>query len=290
MTKLLVTNNTPKIAIETITPQVAATLLGTMTTNRPLRKRAVNQYARDMIAGRWLLNGEAIKVDRSGRLIDGQHRLSAVMAAKASVSMLVVRGVDESAMITLDTGVARSFNDVATIAGKSYARSLGPIARWWFKYQSGSPTVNYSPTHQEIDAILVAHPVIEDSAGFIYRHKTLRMDCVASVQGFVHAYAAERYDREMADTFMQDLNDGASLGKTDPIYLLRKRLVEDHRATLESSHVLALTIKAWNAWLAGEKIANLRWVTGGQAPEDFPRFSIDLAKPKAYRTRARQTA
>lgn len=279
----------PRITVETITPAIAAQLLGTMQGNRNLKARVVQRYAREMIGGKWLLNGEAIKLAKDGRLIDGQHRLNAVVLAKVSVLMCVVRGVDAGAMITLDTGVGRSFHDVGVIAGRSYTNTVGPIIRWWFKYQIGSPTVGNVPSIQEMQQILDDHPTIQESAAFIAKLKTVRFRCIASVQGFVHAYASEKYDREMADSFMQDLNDGAALPKTSPIYALRKRLVdapETHRPL--PTHALAWTIKAWNFWYAGEKVQVLKWMN--ENDEAFPRFSVDKAPSKSQRWNATNRA
>jgi len=278
--KAVLSIDTPRITIETVTPQDAARMLGTMKGNRNLRSRVVQRYAREMIAGKWLLNGEAIKIARDGRLIDGQHRLNAVVLAKVHVKMCVVRGVDAAAMITLDTGVGRTFHDVGTIAGRSYTQTVGPIIRWWFKYQTGSPSASHVPTMQEMQAILDEHPAINESAAVVQRLKTVRTRCIASVQGFVHAYASEKYDRDMADLFMNDLNEGANLDKTSPIYALRKRLVDPEQRP-EAAHALAWTIKAWNAWVNGEKLQVLKWVaTGEKGAEDFPRFAVDVAPNK----------
>ncbi len=280
--------HTPRITIETVTPESASRMLGTMKGNRNLRNRVVQRYAREMIGGKWLLNGEAIKLATDGRLIDGQHRLNAVVLAKVPVKMCVVRGVDAAAMITLDTGVGRTFHDIGVIAGRSYTQAVGPIIRWWFKYQTGSPTVANVPSVQEMQDILDRHPQIADSAAFICKLPTVRVRCVPSVQGFVHAYATEKYDREMADSFMQDLNDGAALDKTSPIYVLRKRLVDSsENKRPEVTHVLAWTIKAWNAWMDGDKIQVLKWSpASASAPEDFPRFAIDKPLTRAQRLSA----
>lgn len=287
--KHVVSINTPRITIETVTPQDAARMLATMTGNRNLRNRVVNRYAREMIAGRWLMNGEAIKLAKDGRLIDGQHRLNAVVLAKIPIKMCVVRGVDAGAMITLDTGVARTFHDVGTIAGRSYTNTVGPIIRWWGKYLNGSPSVAYSPTMQEMQQILDDHPGIQESAAFIQKLKVVRFRCVQSVQGFVHSYASERYDRDMADLFMNDLNDGANLDKTSPIYVLRKRLVDpSNEARPEPTHALAWTIKAWNAWVAGDKIQVLKWVSSAEkGAEPFPRFTVDITSATTKKIKAR---
>lgn len=279
-------NGSLTIKVETITPDDAARMLGTMVGNRSLRQTAVRRYAREMVAGKWLLNGEAIKIDRAGRLIDGQHRMSAVLVAKVPVQMHVVRGVDPDAMATLDTGVGRSFYDSRVIAGRSEHRGCGPIARWWYQYALSSINGKAVATHQELAAIVDAHPQILTSAEFIGRLKVVRHRCTPGVQGFVHSYAAEKYDREMADTFMQDLNDGAGLAQTSPIFVLRRRLVDDiGKNRLDPTYVLAITIKAWNAWINGDKLQTITWRSGGTKPEDFPRFDIDTAKRKTFRNR-----
>lgn len=286
------TDINPKITIETVTPEIAARLLGTMNGNRPLKQRIVQRYAREMIAGKWAVNGEAIKVTAAGRLIDGQHRLNAVLMAKVPVKMCVVRGVDDAAIITLDTGVGRSFYDAGVIAGHSYAQAVGPIIRWWFKYLSGSPTVGNYPTHQEMAQILADHPQITESASFIAKLKVVRSKCGAGVQAFVHSYASEAYDRDMADLFMTDLNEGAALAVDSPIFALRKRLVDgaDAKGRIEQSHVLAWSIKAWNAWVAGEKLKTIKWQSTGEKPEPFPRFKNEVAAPAPLKLVKRRRA
>lgn len=279
----------PRITVERVTPEIAAQMLGTMSGNRPLRQRMVNRFAREMIAGKWLLNGESIKVSREGRLIDGQHRLNAVIAAKVPVMLFVVRGVDPDAFLTLDTGVSRNYYDATTIAGRDWLREAGGIARMWYRYERGfgSAQGRIPASHQEMDAVIEQHPGIPDSARFIKTLKVVQNKCNASVQGFVHAYASEKYDREMADSFMQDLNDGARLEKTSPIYALRVRLVDYAERKPDQVHVLALSIKAWNAWINGDKLQTIRWTTGGATPEEFPKFSVDAPQSGAKARQAR---
>lgn len=65
--------------VETITPELAADLLSRNMKNRPVSQQRVRKYMAAMVAGKWLLNGEAIKISIDGRLIDGQHRLKAII-------------------------------------------------------------------------------------------------------------------------------------------------------------------------------------------------------------------
>src|SRR3990172_8052075 len=77
-----------------VTPNPPREWLRTNTHNRKLRDRAVADYARDMTAGHWTLNGEAIKFATDGTVLDGQHRLRAVIDSDVTVQMLVVVGLD----------------------------------------------------------------------------------------------------------------------------------------------------------------------------------------------------
>ena len=67
----------PKIemALETVTPELAYKYLDTMTVNRHVSQAKVQQYARDMVADNWLINGSVLCFNAVGELIDGQHRL-----------------------------------------------------------------------------------------------------------------------------------------------------------------------------------------------------------------------
>src|SRR5215467_2969648 len=176
----------PLIKIENITPTMAAQMLGTSAGNRPIRKAVVERYARDMIGGKWTLNGEGIKFDTAGRLVDGHHRLQAIVMSKTDQLMLVVRNVPEHAMLTLDTGISRSFHDASIVAGKHYDRGVGPVARWWVKYEAQRMT-SFGPTtsHQELQAVVDLHPAILESAIFVRRLKTVTKFCIPGVQGFV---------------------------------------------------------------------------------------------------------
>ena len=62
-----------KVTIEVITPQLAETYLTANVGNRPVLRRVVARYAREMAAGNWLLTHQGIAFDSQGKLVDGQH-------------------------------------------------------------------------------------------------------------------------------------------------------------------------------------------------------------------------
>lgn len=121
-----------KIAQETITPETAREYLKFNTNNyRSINKFRVMSYASDMKNGKWQLNGEAIKFDETGKLIDGQHRLQAIVIANVPVEMLVIRGVEEGVNL-YDIGSTRSMGQIAKargVVGSGYTQVLA-VANW----------------------------------------------------------------------------------------------------------------------------------------------------------------
>lgn len=108
-----------------ITPELASEFLRKNTINRNIREKRVNQYVKEMQEGKWELNGESIKFNDKGELIDGQHRLSAIAKSGMTIEMCVVKDVPSTVTI-LDRGSGRSTADTLLIGGmdKKLANSV----------------------------------------------------------------------------------------------------------------------------------------------------------------------
>ena len=100
-----------RMQLVTITPALASDYLAGNSINRPLRKRVVERYADDMKKGRWEITHQGIAVDNDGTLLDGQHRLHAVIKAGVPVKMMVTVGIDSSAFANIDKLVPRTDAD-----------------------------------------------------------------------------------------------------------------------------------------------------------------------------------
>lgn len=99
-------------AWETITPEKAKEYLTHNTNNaRKLSRIKAQQYAADIISGKWQENGEPIIFDEDGVLKDGQHRLFAVIIAGKPISALVVRGISRDVEI-YNFGSSRTLNQM----------------------------------------------------------------------------------------------------------------------------------------------------------------------------------
>lgn len=110
---------------EKITPEKAREYLSKIDPtikNRPINKRYVDLYARDMKAGKWRVTHQGIAFDKDGYLRDGQHRLTAIIKADMPVTMMVSRGLYENSFIGMDSGLKRNARDVLALSG-NYAEN-----------------------------------------------------------------------------------------------------------------------------------------------------------------------
>lgn len=99
--------------VQVITPELAEQYLTKNTNNyRSMSNSVVNAYATDMKTGNWKFNGDSIKFNKSGILVDGQHRLSAIVKSGVPVQMMVITEIEDD-VATFDIGKIRTANQIA---------------------------------------------------------------------------------------------------------------------------------------------------------------------------------
>jgi hypothetical protein len=104
--------------VEDIDPSLAKLLLEANVKNRSLSSRLVESLVRDIKEGRWLLTHQGIALDTDGKLLDGQHRLTAIALSGATVKMNVTYNVTPDAFNVVDTNNRpRSQADIVKLQG-----------------------------------------------------------------------------------------------------------------------------------------------------------------------------
>lgn len=255
-------------SVEQVTPEMANEWLATNVRNRNINQLAVRRYADEMLRGAWLLTGQGIQFDRHGHLIDGQHRLRAVIAAKVTVPMLVVRNVDGHAQDVIDCGRKRSPGDTLAMAGVTNSANVAAGLKLLHNYLEDKWPGGWGAyvPNAEVARLAQEHPDMSDSVRVGMRSKVLMQPSIGS---FCHYMFASGNLRHKANEFFAALDSGESLEYGNPILLLRNRLIANAtaKAKLPPPETTALIIKAWNAWVSGKSLGVLKWVSA----EDFPR-------------------
>lgn len=262
------------VELVTITPELAHDWLGFNTHNRPLRGRTIAAYTADMAAGDWQWNGESIKFAADGTLLDGQHRLAAIVEAKTDVPMLVIRGLPNETQDTVDGGVKRKFSDVLQLRGETAYSTLAAVIRRVSVWETVRRMVggSFVPTNAQMLQTLARYPYLREqtrSAEQVAR----KCELPASIIGFCMWLFGQLPDAEEdVDFFFARLADFQGLAKGDAIYELRNALESSRSVRGERSETFltAITIKAWNAYRSNKPVGLLKFKVGGARPEKFP--------------------
>jgi len=215
------------MAVETITPQKAEEYLAANRGNRNIVQAHVAAMARDIINGRWMFNAQPICFSRSGRLLNGQHRLSAVLDADQPIEVMVMRGLPEEAFETYDKQAKKApaveemfddFGDKALVSATAvllWKRELRP---------PGQPSA--SPTATEVRDVIQAHPDLMRLRGFA--RKLVRYGRSSALT--YAAYRIQRDDPRLGQVFLDRLETAANLPAGHIILRLRDRLIDLRKA------------------------------------------------------------
>ena len=245
---------------ETITPELAAEFLKKNKSNRPLSSKHVIALAGSIERGEWMFTGESIKFSESDTLLDGQHRLSAIVMAGSAVDMLVVKGLPDEAFHTIDIGSKkRGLSDVLAIAGeKNYivlSAALAVIKAWEVNQEQ---IISYGQfSAQQIEEVLSRHPEVRTHASIRDGVKSMMHPSLACALSYLFSLV----DSVKTDMFFDRLQHGVGLEKGSPILLLRDRLFlnKASKSKLPKKEIAALIIKSFNAFEQGKTMGTLRW-------------------------------
>ena len=262
-----------KTEIRVIDPQEAEVILRSNNNNRKVRAQVVGKYARDMEHGKWLLNGEAIKMTDSGDLLDGQHRLLACVESGVPFETIIISGLPAEVQVAMDVGARRTFSDVLRWRGEVTTASLASAIEAGLCWDEAGTPAHRGKQHSNSERLawFDANPDIRDGVKGWQGVASAPLRCPMSVGG-PFLMRARRISPIDAAEFMQHLKSGANLAEDDPINVLRRWMLnasasKGKRAREEYAAVL---VKAWNAWLKNRPVRTLTWRSGGASREEFP--------------------
>ena len=138
---------TIEVSIEEITAQQAEQhLQRNFKNNRKISGNAVRDLKRSIVDGQFFTSADAITFDTEGRLVNGQHRMTAVRESGLSAQFLVIRNFPAEHVSCIDIGRKRSMNERLTIAGVDIsAQHCAVVRNAMTDYESNAVgTIRYS--------------------------------------------------------------------------------------------------------------------------------------------------
>lgn len=260
-----------KIQVVEITPTLAAEWLSRNKNFRRLNEARAKRMADMITRGEFELNGETIKFNREGNLVDGQHRLRAVELAEKNILCIVVWGIESD--LNVDVGNKRLLSEILESRGELNANVLAAAVRWVWKWELGNLAISGMdavPTNEQLLEVLSRHPDIRNS---ISAGRSVMKFLQVSAATFLHyAFSCTSDDQTNVTRFFELLATGVELRRDDPIYLLRLKFERQlkSKAKMRNIELMAVTIKAWNAWKEGRLLRQLKWCAVGPYAEDYP--------------------
>lgn len=218
-----------------VTPELAALWLESTTVkNRKLSVDTVNRIAEDIRAGRFdsdVVN--PIRFNTSNELTDGQHRLSAIVAA----GIPVVLWCEVTDSIHIDEARSRRVCDVLTMRGDSLGRHLQSLATFVMRisclrasgsdYTSTAYRMQFSRSSliEFIDSTPLLHVVVSDALRVYQMQPRFgRAFGPAAVGTIIYYVESDIGDRQRGIEIMSSLASGQDGGKGDPIFSARRYL------------------------------------------------------------------
>lgn len=269
----------PIVTRELIAPDDARRLLDGNVGNRPIRRGLIARLASDMAEGRWIEGSSTIALAPDGRLLDGQHRLMALIQSESVLWFWIARGVDPAAYEVTDVGQPRTLADFLHHRGElsSSTLALGVVLlqRW-----DAHHLIEMSYRCQPAPSIptLIAYWDLhreELRAALVTSRRALLHRILSPQRALFLSAMLRRVDANDAEAFLTSLVTPPPGETSDhPIYKIRMLILNDRRQVaghMGLTRLAALVFKAWNYWREGRlAIGSLIWRSTGPTAEDFP--------------------
>jgi hypothetical protein len=236
----------------TLTPVLASLLLQINQINRPISKHNAENLKNDVLAKRFLYNGQSISVLQNGLLGDGQHRCETVLATGMSIETVIAFGVPDEARYTIDTGKPKSAGNYLHMKGFKDGNNIAAAIRLLLQYRGGIEVGSGHNRATTAEVLTTADDLRGIQSSMDIASGGARLG-VRSILAFCHFVFKKRADVETADEFVTKLIDGDGLRKGNPIYHCRERLLQ-MRGSARANDKVKIIFRAWNHWRLNETV------------------------------------
>lgn len=259
-----------------VTPALAAEWLGLNVNNVPLRAYVWERYARDMAAGRWRKNGDTVSFDEDGNLLDGQHRLKAVIESGVAIWVWVVRQVPRDAFMTKNSGRHTRPSDFLHLDGVAYPKVASAAAGWVFTYASGAAHSG-KLTQSEIVELVRNHPIIEDISAKVGCRK-LPLPYGPFVAVLVLSNKSHEHLDLCAEDFAGRVSSGEDLRRGDPAFALREYFVSRRNSAIPRDVGFAAIVRAVNAERQNNRLTWIKALPAKVSMETLPLVGFNRSR------------
>jgi hypothetical protein len=251
-----------KTQLKEITPEWAADILSRRNpNNRNLSTEFVSKLARDIKMGAFLVTHQGIAFDEKGDLLDGQHRLAAIVQAGIAVKMLVtsdlpigfrLNGVALKTFEVIDAGKPRSVGQMLAIKGCKNANKTAAVVRAMANWVAGRESWISLSTAQTSKILYLVGPDVEWAVKRSLNSLSQPQAAILAPIAFFHSVSDGKAE-EFGDKFFTL----ADCGKDHPAMALAGWCKRRRGLRWERTHGCRVTCSAIWHFLCGRSITQL---------------------------------
>lgn len=226
---------------------------------RRVRARRVQHYVRVMRSGDWGESNDLLCFDWNGHLINGQHRLLAVIETGFTLAFAVRRNMNPESYADMDDPGIRYPVDYMPEKCRHVLSGAAKFTSVWIKGEfPHSPLIR--PTMREVFEIIDQNPKLLQSTDLIHGYG-IRLSCLcrAGSQAFLHWYyvTQENQHRGKVDQFFHDVGTGEGLKQGHPGLALKNRVLVSSKLTGMDRQ--AYVLKGLKAYLLNQNVKTMLW-------------------------------
>lgn len=242
-------------------PKLSKYLMDKIRFNRGMRPKNVFQFSQDMKNKQWFVEASRIMIDWNNKVIDGYHTLNAIIESGISVWVKITLNCDPELVHKLDGGANRTLCDTMKTLGEDYPSNMAVAVNAVYRWENSNlqrRDQGSSIPQSKAKAFIEKYPEVRTASAFLSKHPLLRY----AGMYLVYAMGAVSFEDDAVNDFAEGVSFGGELDAKDPRRLLHDKLcwyksVECLR--LDRYEQMALTILAWNAYVAGKDLDKLEW-------------------------------
>jgi hypothetical protein len=241
-----------------VTPELAKLFLESQGRNRTPVEKRIKLYAKTMALGEWTLTPQGLIFDQQDKLIDGQHRLLAVIESGRSIVFHCTWGVPKEIMMVLDQGTVRKPYQAAMIQGITATNNDFAVLR-----VMTAPTTKQTPRDIEgVKETLKLFEKYKESIYFANKHyeayksKPVQSACFRAP--VARAFYTQDHERLQQFLYVLDTGIPSELNEDSAAVLLRNLAISNKGASnTDKMRFYRLSLSALSAFLKRKRLVQL---------------------------------
>lgn len=247
-----------------ITPELAKEYLTKNKGNRKVNDKHVLFLAQQMLLGIFKEEtGEGIKISKTDRLLDGQHRLLAIIKTDKAYTFTVFEDLEDDIFDVLDTGRNRNAADVLSTTGLKNSTGISALVGYILDIKSKRMNSHrgFRIPNSIVLEFIINHPEVEEIYKYVEPLYRRIKYLSPGLLGAVYYILKEKGHTEAKiEEFFNAYSTGLNITNTHPIYHLRTKLIQDsiNKSKLPFTKKYALFVNAWNLFITNKEVAFIR--------------------------------